>query len=44
MDDLRQKYETFTDCWNACKELHPVQVLDDDAYWQRVIGGWDEKF
>ncbi|MGI6068866.1 MAG: hypothetical protein ACOYBE_00365 [Blautia sp.] len=37
MDNLRQTYEVFTECWRAYKKLYPGRSLNDEDYWKQVV-------
>lgn len=34
-EELKRKYNLFTDCWRFCKKYADVQ--DADSYWQNIV-------
>lgn len=36
-EELKQIYDTFTDCWRLYKRLYPPGRPEDDTYWQGMM-------
>lgn len=39
-EELKQKYDMFTDCWKFYKKY--ADVKEDDAYWEAVVNESNE--